>query len=312
MTMKKLIITVFILSIAFSGFAQGFYLRLGLGYAFPEAGQTLDGTGTPYNGSLTNPASGASYPQNYNIKSASLSAGLQGAIGLGYMFTDHVGLQLDAGLGLATKKYTYDDQNANLGSGVIGDVSVIQQAKSPFMVTPSLVLQTGGNPWNIYARMGIAVPVSTKIAEDQVITTGAGTTGFEIDDYTFSIKNSFSLGFAAAAGVQYKLNDRVSIFGEVSLLSMSVYIKQETLTALNVTTANGSQGVPLSQVSGPSVVNYSRKAIADSAGDQQPAYSQPFSNIGFNFGISFRLGSASSNSRRNNDDIDDSKPFRRH
>jgi len=310
--MKKIIITALIVSTGFSGFAQGFYLRLGVGYAVPEAGQTMDGTGTPYNGSLAYPTSSANYPQNYNIKNASFSAGFQGMLGLGYMFTDHVGIQLDANAGLSTKKYTFDIQNANLGTSVYGDYSVIQQAKSPFIVSPSLVLQTGGAPWNIYARMGLAVPVSTKITEDQVATTGAGTAGYDIQDISYQIKNSFSLGFVAAAGVQYKLNDRVSIFGEVSLLSMSVFIKQSTLTAASQVSASGSQSYAPSSLGVPVVVNYSKKASADSAGDQQAAYSQPFSNIGFNFGLVFRLGDQSRNKGRRNEDIDETKPYRRH
>jgi len=301
--MKKIIITVFILLIAFTGFAQGFYLRLGVGYAFPEAGQTIDGTGQPYNGSSNNSAT----TETYNLKAASFSAGFQGTVALGYMLSKHAGIQLDANLGLAGKKYTFDDENVTVG-GTPSNVSVIQQAKSPFIVMPALVLQTGGEPWNLYCRMGLAVPISTKITEDQVISNAPGTGALEIDDYTFQIKNSFSLGFTAAAGVQYKLNDKVSIWGEISLLSMSVYIKESDLT--NVT-SNG-QNIPLSQVSGPQMVKYSRNASTDSNMTVQPAYSQPFSNVGINIGICFKLGDQSHSNSHRNEDIDDTKPFRRH
>ena len=303
--MKKLIFTAFILSVVTSSFAQGFYFRLGLGYAFPQAGQTLDGTGAPYSGSRTN----STYLQTYSVNSASFSAGFQGGLGLGYMFNEHVGVQLDASVGLANKKYTFDDENVNLGS-VQGSVTYIQQAKSPVIFIPALVLQTGGDPWNIYARVGLAVPISTKITEDQVVAIPLSTGGLEIDDYTSQIKNSFSLGYSAAAGVHYKLNDKVSIWGEVSLLSLSVYIKESDLTSV---TSNG-QSVPLSQVNGTQTVKYSKKATVDSNGAQEPTYSQPFSNVGINFGIAFRLGDNSrskSHGKRRDDDIDGTKPFRR-
>ena len=93
--MKKTIVTIAALLLTAPGFAQ-FYLRAGLGYAFPQAGQTLDASGTPYSGSATY----STYVTNYSgMKSASFSAGFQGGLGLGYMFSEHVGVQLDAEAG---------------------------------------------------------------------------------------------------------------------------------------------------------------------------------------------------------------------
>src|SRR4051812_46279031 len=90
--MKKILTTG--LAVAFSvivsdSFAQGFYFRGGLGYGFAQAGQTIDGTGQPYNGSLNNSTNAAS------LKSASFGAGVQGQVGFGYMVNEHIGVQLD-------------------------------------------------------------------------------------------------------------------------------------------------------------------------------------------------------------------------
>jgi hypothetical protein len=85
--------------------------------------------------------------------------------------------------------------------------------------------------------------------------------------------------------VLYKLNSRMSIWGEVSMLSMSVYAKKSQLTAV---TRNG-QSYPLSAVSGNQTVNYSRNGVIDSTGVTQPAYSQPFSNVGINLGINISM-----------------------
>ena len=155
----------------------------------------------------------------------------------------------------------------------------------------------------------MALPLSTKIVQDQILTNLPGNGAVEVDDFTLNIKNSFSLGFSAAAGVQYKLSEKLSLWGEISMLSMSVYIKEADLTAV---TANG-QSVALSQVSGAQVVKYSKNAIVDSNGAQQPTYSQPFSNVGIQVGIKFTLGEKRQHvSRRDNEDIDDTKkPFRR-
>ena len=303
--MKKILGTALVLSlVATTGFAQGFYIRAGLGYAVPQAGSTTDGTGQPYNGTQNN----TTYLNTYSLKGASFSAGLQGTLGLGYMFSDHVGVQLDAGIGLSAKKYTYTDNDVTVG-GVLSDASIVQQAKTPVIMMPSLVIQSGGKI-NLYSRLGLAIPLNTKITQDQIISNAPGTGATEVDDFTFKIKNYFSLGFSAAAGVQYKLKDNMSIWGEVSILSLSAYIKEADLTTV---TSNG-QGVSLSQVTGNQTIKYSKTASVDSTYATQPSYSQPFSNVGIHVGVTFNLGGGSSHSHgRGNDngDIDNTKPFRR-
>jgi len=302
--MKK-ILFLFLFSVGSTfGFAQGFYIRMGLGYAFPQAAQTLDGTATPYNGTLNNTT------QAYDMKGASFSAGLQGAVAAGYMFSGNVGIQLDANIGIAPKKYTFTADNVDFGGGVSGSVSQVQQASTPFMLIPALVVQSGGDKINFYSRLGLALPLNTKITEDQVQTYGGGSAGaLTVDDYNLTIKNSFSLGFAGAAGIQYNLSDRVSLWGEVTILSMSAYIKQVQLTAVS---ENG-QSVPLSAVSGAQTVNYSKHVTVDSSGANQATYSQPFSNVGINVGIRFNLSKNGGrhSGKRNDDDIDGAKPYRR-
>src|SRR5580698_5410622 len=103
-SMKKISIITLVFSVlTITGFAQGFYFRAGMGYAFPQAGQTLDGTGAPYNGSVTSNTNN----NIYSIKNASFSSGMQGELGFGYMFNEYVGVQLDAMIGLSMRQYTY-------------------------------------------------------------------------------------------------------------------------------------------------------------------------------------------------------------
>lgn len=298
--MKTLTGFVFILSvITTSVSAQEFYFRAGGGYAFPQAGQTIDGTGQPYNGTQSN----STYLTTYNLKAASFSSGVQGVFGLGYLFNDHIGVQLDASIGLSNTQYTYTDHNVQL-NGVLGDVSIIQHAQSSVFIMPSLVLQTGGDPWNIYCRMGLALPLSSKITQDEVLTNAPGTGATTVDDFTLQLTNSFSLGFTAAAGVKYKLNDRTSIWLEASLLSSSLFIKQADL----VNASENGQNIPLSAISGPQTVKYSKSVSVDTTGTMQPTYSQPFSNIALQFGVCFTLSHHSHRAARRNEDEEGGRP----
>lgn len=282
--------------------AQEFYFRAGAGYAVPQAGQTLDGTGSPYNGTLNNNA--------YSIKNASFSSGAQGYIGAGYMFSEHIGAQLDANFGLRNTKYTFSAGNVSVG-GVPSNVNVVQQAKSLAILMPSVVLQTGRGAATFYARTGIALPLFTKITQDQIITNLPGSGAVTTDDFTLQLTNSFALGFTGAAGVKYKISDNISIWGELSFLSMSLYLKEADLTGAS---ENG-QNVPLSQITGGSqVVRYSKNALVDSTGANQPTYSLPFSNFGVNIGINISLsnGGGTNSGRGEDGDIERSRRGRFH
>jgi hypothetical protein len=194
--MKKIGLLAFVLSAISNVSNAQFYLKAGIGYAFAQAGQTIDGTATPYSGTLTINTTNSSL--SYAIKSASYSAGVQGAFGFGYLFTGHIGVQLDANIGIASHKYSFTESNVNIGSGILGNVSYVQKAKTPVILSPSVVLQTGGSVWNIYSRFGLALPLSTRISQDEIVSNAAGTGALTINDFNFQIKNSFSLGFTAA------------------------------------------------------------------------------------------------------------------
>jgi opacity protein-like surface antigen len=302
--MKKVVSSLAIVLAGITASAQGFYLRLGMGYDLPQAGQTMDGTATPYNGSRN----ATTYVTTYNIKVASFASGMWGSLAGGYMFNDNVGAELAANIGMNMKKYTFTDENSPYAAGAVENLE--QQANTPILLMPSLVLQTNSeSALNIYGRLGIAIPLNTKITEDEVfVFSYAGQP--VVDDYTSQISNSFSLGYNAALGVKYKVSDKVSVWGEVSMLSMSLFIKQMKLTSVS---ENG-YSIPLDSVSGPHTVKFSRTATVDTSATTQAAYSQPFSNIGFHFGVIFNFGDNSrhSHGRRSDDeDIDHSKPFRR-
>ena len=299
--MKKIASTLILSLMAATGFAQELYVNFGLGYAVPQAGQTLDGTGTPYNGSLN----ATTFTAAYNMKIASFTSGVNGTIGMGYLFNDHVGIQLDAAFNLSGTTYTFNNENVSYG-GYQATESITQQAKTALLLMPSLVLQTGGDkPWNLYTRFGLAIPVSTRIIQDQTFYVAAVA---ETDDYTSKITNSFSMGFTGAMGLKYRVNDRMSVWGEVSLLSLSQFIKESNLTTV---TANG-YSVPLDSVSGPHTITYKKNVTVDTNQASQPTFSQPFSNLSFKVGVSFTLSKHRHSGRKDSDEyIDKSKPFRR-
>ncbi len=262
--------------------AQGFNFRGTIGYAMPMAGQTLDGTGMPYNGNTTNSVVDSANYTSYSIKGASFSSGFHGTLGVGYMFSKYIGVDLAMSFGVSSTSYTYNDNNEVLG-GVAYNVQVVQKAQSPLMLIPALVLQNNGAVFNVYARFGLALPLNTTIIQDQYLTNLPGTGAIETDDYTWQVKNSFSLGMVAALGLQYKVTDHFKISFEASMLSLSVYTKEADLTNISV----DGQGNYVSQVPAAQTKIYYSDNFKTVSNDyyHQPVYSQPFSNLSFNIGF---------------------------
>jgi hypothetical protein len=266
-------------------FAQekGFYLRAGMGYNFPQAGGTLDDEGNPFNGSITTTSTG---DMVYNIKSASFSSGVQGEIGFGYMISKYLGFELDLGIGLANTKYTGNE----FDTGSQGSNIVKQYAQTPVLLMPCIVLQNGGTKFNVYARAGMALQLSTKITQEETNTTLPGTSSQEIYLYSAQLTNSFSLGFTGAVGVQYNLGRSMSLWGEVNLLSLSLFPSEDDLTSVTVTQYGVSTTYPGSSIppSQGGVVQYGKNITISASSiynTPQPTYSIPFSNVGIHFGI---------------------------
>lgn len=283
-----------------SAIAQEFYGRLGLGYALPQAGQTMDGTATPYSGNAINSTVATVNYTSYNISKASFSSGFRGAFGVGYMFNSHIGVEGALDMTLAAKKYTFTDYNVVVNK-VPSNVDITQSAPNTALFIPSLVLQTDGAVVNLYTRIGIAIPLNTRILQDQIFTNLPGTGAVQPIDYTYNIKNQFALGFSAAAGIKYTINSRMKFWGEIGFLSLAVYAKQADLTAVSVS----GQGGYLSQID-PSqrTITYSAN-FTSTTNDylHQPTYAQPFSNCSLSAGVCFALKNDDSRRHRGKNDV---------
>src|ERR1043165_4023785 len=149
--MKKTLLSIAALSLLSASADAQFYYRAGLGYALPSAGQSVAGNEWPYSGSFHNSNI------TYSLDGASFSAGLQGYLALGYNFNRNVGVQLDAQVGLSSRQFDFSIQNIPVNS-VLSNVTISQRAELPINLVPSMVVRTGGDPWDIYCRMGIALP----------------------------------------------------------------------------------------------------------------------------------------------------------
>ncbi len=261
---------------------QHFYLKAGLGYAFAQSGQT------GYSGSYQSSTGSSSSSATFDFKTASLSAGFNGTVGAGYMFNDHLGVELDAHIGIANKKYSYNEtsiDSSGPGTPYSSTYNRSVHAQLPVLLIPAIVVQSGGKA-NVYARIGLVLPVKNKIIADQETTSYSG-----VDVRTEEYTTMFTIGYTGAIGLKYGLSKHVQLWGEISILSFAPYLKEGIATKSTVNGVDNLSTLPEQEkkieymFSGTTTSNNLSQNNPDIGATQ----SMPYSNIGIMMGLSFDL-----------------------
>ncbi len=261
-----------------------FYIRIGLGYAFPNAGQTLNENSDPYSATMRFDTTRIinSYTKMNKI---SFSSGLQAVGAFGLMVTRNIGIEIDGYIGIAPKKYTANFYDVMVNGSYPANITVTNKAISPIFIAPCLLLQTNGRRCNVYARSGPVIAVNGKVQREE--TYNFSSPGYEsyINQLIIGTKitTSLNIGYTAATGIQYRLNNRLSLWSELNVLSMSMYIKQE-LNTENIADGQSAQLFP--------TVNYGFSGSGVNRNNQrgtQPTYAEPFSNISVNAGLCLNI-----------------------
>jgi outer membrane protein W len=277
MSLAKKIVLVIACMGGLKADAQEFYIKAGIGYAFPMPGEAKDAPGNIVNGYRSNNLAGQ---YDYLVKTASFSSGLQLLPGVGYMFSDNIGVEVNAAANIAPKQYSFTDVNTTSKSRY-ADVTLRNKANGMIALMPSLVLQTRPGNWNVYMRAGLVLPVNTGM---EMHATYSYHDNGDINENYWNVKNYFAVGLTAATGVKYKLADRLTAWAEVSTMYLSLLIEEADLTGV---TMNGTS-YDLSKVKGSKTILFNKNGVTDPNHNQQ-TYSQPFSNLGAGLGIAYSL-----------------------
>lgn len=282
--MKKLLpLFIICLSTALHTQAQtnGFYIKAGVGYALPLAGQTIGIDGNPYSGSIANTNSSNSNESSYNVKKASFSSGVQATVGVGYMLSRHVGVELSGVIDVAPVKYSLTASNVlNSVKSYYMNSNVKNYAKAPFFIMPALVYRVGDKKVQGFARGGLAISTGTTVVQEQNNNWKNVYNSPEILNEETTTR--FGLGFTGAMGASYSISQNVNVWLEANLLSISLYAKD---TKVIQHTLDGAEST-VPPFSG-TTIKYGNTGSYSST--SSPTYAMPFSNLGFTVGLSFSL-----------------------
>ncbi len=300
--MKKITVALIATLLTVTAFAQDkkkpfvpkVYGKVGLGYSVAQGGAvqaplySLYHTAFyPINGSYSGFYSGNVIREDFDVKSSSFSAGMRAVVGMGVMVTKHIGVELNADIGIAPS--TMESRLFEDGGQTNITIDVSQKANTPILLTPSLLVQSGGKI-NLYMRGGIVVPVRTVIQQDinyqeDVINPADSSIVTTVYNVGEEYKLTLSPGFAGAAGVKVKAGKFMEVWGEVSVVSMTLYYKESEITQFDVDGFSVLNQIPPNRIKS----KYERQGTYTSNSNVYPTAAVPFNNVGINVGVAFNL-----------------------
>jgi opacity protein-like surface antigen len=198
---NKHLLVALITLVAFKSQAQNVYLKVNGGYNFgttsiseSAANQQQVSTVTTY--------------EKSNIK---FGKGFQFAASVGLMFNKYIGTELQIGYLLGTNS-KIKQTNANAGS--INETN-LSYSSNMLSFTPSLVLTPGFDKLNPYARFGMCLGLTKVSVESESKSTNLSG-NVNSNEAGWQLSGGLGLGFTSSLGVAFKLNDKFTLFAELS------------------------------------------------------------------------------------------------
>ena len=153
----------------------------------------------------------------FEIVKVNLGSGINVGANFGYMFTKNIGFELGANYLLSSKikasqtSYTGDYGNSEIYAKMI-------------QINPTLVFRSGFEKINPYGKVGLVIG-SGKIINDRNQKNGVDTSNF-----TLELDGGNPIGFQASIGTLYNINSKLSLFGELNLVSLEYAPKKGKYT----------------------------------------------------------------------------------
>jgi len=235
----------------------GFKAGLALPSHSADLGTTWDGTSTT---------------TNYGTFGKGIPVSLEAA----YFFNENIGVQLDAtyllGLSVTANENT-----------VAGSVAKDYSKTTQFRLSPQLVIKT---EMGLYTRAGLVLPLlgkTTRYSDNESNSAFLGAkTRVEVE-----AKGKFSLGFIGAVGYQFGLSDKLSIFGEIEYVGLSIKRKTTEVTVFEINDVDQLANYTI-LTGNNALVDYDD--VTTPGDNKSQGTKSPYHSLGFNIGVRFTIG----------------------
>jgi hypothetical protein len=272
MRRRKITTKLFVIAfyfIAQQSFAQKMYVNVHAGYNFNSAPLTS-----------INSTSNGSSSTTYDRVDISLGKGVNLDAAFGYMFNKHFGTELAVsyligGTTTLTNNTTSSKSTTNFSSSMLR-----------FM--PSIIMSTEFGKIYPYAKFGLILGSGAYTITEDEKSTSSGSTNFTSTKYD----GGFAFGYFSGFGVSYKINDKISLLSEISIVSLSYAPSKGEVTESK---SNGVDMLPNMTIRDKQT-EYSDNYTVDNNSSSNTSVARksikqslPFSSIGFSLGVRYTL-----------------------
>ncbi|MHB1278619.1 MAG: outer membrane beta-barrel protein [Bacteroidia bacterium] len=264
---------LFMLAFAFSLsantlFAQGGYVNFNVGYGLKMGSQNLEYFGF-YN--YSNTGNSTTSEQVF----VSLGKGLNVGASFGYMFNKNIGAELGVSYLLGGKS-TVKDSYPN------GSRAEYTLSSNMLRIFPSLVIATGFEKINPYAKFGVVI--------------GSGSVKYEIVDYDggdvtkmkMKLNGGIAFGLSSGIGALFNLSEKMAFYGELNMVNLSYAPKKGEVTKFTFNGVNYTGDMTTREREVEFVDRYTYNPSnppSDSQPSQELKQKLPYGSIGLNIGL---------------------------
>ncbi|WP_394760169.1 outer membrane beta-barrel protein [Flavobacterium sp.] len=275
-SIKNIILILFICFMANKAAAQKMYFNINGGYSFMSNSSTFRFNNDKVFDSNTQIAVGLS--SNENVK-LSLGKGLNFGGTIGYQFHKNIGAEIGI-------NYLISDKTTGSSKYIDGSNYNTSLSTKMFQIKPTVVLSTDFEKINPYVKIGAIIGLGKIYMEGF---------GLDVTDTYYDkteMNGGIAMGVTASFGLNYNIHKNFDIFSEASLNALNYTPKKGTLTAY---TENGIDKLPTIPVRGKEYVYVDTTSytsggpIDDSKPRETMSTKYPFSSIGINIGIRYKL-----------------------
>lgn len=254
---------------------KGIYVSVNAGYNKGTANANL--LHAMYLGSVNTTETSATTSQSKVVR-LTIGDGINFGANFGYMFNKSLGLELGA-------NYLLGSNINGSWTSYTGDYSNSETSAKMLQIKPTIVFRAGYEKINPYAKIGMVIG-SGKITNNRKSKSGA-----DVYDETLELSAGTPIGFNGNLGVLYKLNNKISLFGELNLTSLEYAPKKGTTT---VSTKNGIDQLPLMSVREKEAVfvdSITETGLPDNPNEPNKVIKIPFSldSFGLNIGVQYHF-----------------------
>ena len=284
--MKKSILTALMVSgLAFTANAQiqqptvpsagtGFYVGVHGGYNFG-----INSKGSPYLGAYETVYQ--SGPDPDTVVPFSLGKGANFGLNIGYMFTSNLGAELGVDYLLGS-----DNKFNNRDADFPGYSEQLRLSGKMIQFKPAVVFRAGTGNLKPYAKVGVVVGVGSKITSEYEEREPEFNYSY---DWYEEYNGGTAVGFHGALGVDYALNNQMSLFGEVLATGLNYSPEKGKVTRYN---RDGQDRLSTLNTNEREITFVDTNDNVNSSNTQprkELKFSAPFSSVGLNVGVKYRF-----------------------